>query len=148
MEITPCRQADGVELACLRERAMRASLEAVGRYDPVRVKQRFLGTFNPDNTKKIMHEGCIAGFFVVLNKADHIYLDHLYVDPAFQSKKIGAAALSRVMKLAQEKAKPIRLGALKQSRANKFYLAHGFQKTHEGEFDNYYEWDPCLSVLD
>ena len=54
MDITPCLEADGVELACLRERAMRASLEAVGRYDPVRVKQRFLGTYNPDNTKKIM----------------------------------------------------------------------------------------------
>lgn len=142
MEIMPCDQADGAELAELRERAMRPSLEAVGRYDPVRVKQRFLSTFNPENTKKIMCEGCVAGFFVLLDKADHIYLDHLYIDPAHQSKKLGAAVLSMIIEKAQTKNKPIRLGALKQSRANKFYLAHGFQKTHDGEFDHYYELTP------
>ena len=34
--------------------------------------------------------------------------------------------------------KEIRFGALKVSRSNGFYLSHGFVKTHEEEFDNYY----------
>ena len=35
--------------------------------------------------------------------------------------------------------KRIKLGALKGSRSNDFYVSQGFVKIDEGEYDNYYE---------
>lgn len=139
MRMVSCSQDDGEILASLRDRAMRASLEAAGRYDSTRVRQRLLANFEPENTKMVFIEEVLVGFYVILDKGDHLYLDHFYIDPDHQSRKIGSAILLIIIKFAKIQCKPIRLGALKQSRSNNFYLAHGFEKTHEGEHDIYYE---------
>lgn len=139
MKIENAGKDDGRALAELRALSMRESLEEIGRYDPVRVRERFLVNFDPDNTKKIVSEGVLVGFYVVLEKPDHIYLDHMYILPRYQGKKYGSIIMEKVIKLAKERGKPVRLGALKQSRSNQFYLAHGFRKTHEEEYDIYYE---------
>lgn len=140
MQIITCTHKDGEILACLRDRAMRESLENVGRYDPIRVKQRFLSNFNPQNTKKILVGDKLVGFFVALELEDHIYLDHLYIDPDHQSQNIGSTILKEVKSLSKKTNKPIRLGALIQSKANQFYIANGFKETHQGEHDIYYEF--------
>ncbi|MEC8011660.1 MAG: GNAT family N-acetyltransferase [Pseudomonadota bacterium] len=132
-------QSDADVLAGLRERAMRPSLEAVGRYDPLRVRTRFLDGFNPKATFKILIEGRLAGFYVLLTKSDHLYLDHLYIDPEFQSFQLGGQLIEKIKHQAKEVNLPLRLQALKQSRANGFYVKHGFVKTHETEFDLHYE---------
>jgi len=139
MKIEVCTKEDGELLADLRAIAMRESLESVGRFDPVRVRDRFLSSFEPSNTKKVLVGDALVGFYVILEKDDHIYLDHLYIAPDHQGRQYGSTIVKSLIEQARSKGKAIRLGALKQSRSNKFYLAHGFSKTHEGEFDNYYE---------
>ena len=139
MKIEPASEQDGTMLAELRALAMRESLENIGRFDPVRVRERFLSGFDPDHTKKIVVEEELIGFYVVTEKQDHFYLDHLYIAPSHQRKSYGSTILKKIIKQAQAKGKPIRLGALKESPSNQFYLSHGFRKTREGEFDNYYE---------
>ena len=123
----------------LRIEAMRESLEAIGRFDRDRSTERFRASFNPDNTKKIMNEGVFVGFVAVTEKEDHIYLDHLYVEPSSQSLGIGSAVMKNLIKMSQEKKLPIRLGALRASNSNRFYKRHGFLVTNEDEFDIYYE---------
>ena len=44
---------DGDLLADIRVAAMRPSLEAAGRFDPVRARRRFRDTFEPSDTYKI-----------------------------------------------------------------------------------------------
>lgn len=139
MKIEDASKKDGNDLADLRALAMRESLESVGRFDPVRVRDRFLSTFKPANTKKILVGDKLVGFYVALEKEDHIYLDHLYIIPDYQGNKYGSTILNSVIENARAKNKVIRLGALKKSKSNEFYLSHGFLKTHEEEFDNYYE---------
>ncbi|WLQ14452.1 GNAT family N-acetyltransferase [Hahella aquimaris] len=131
---------DSHTLAEIRTQAMKPSLEAVGRFDENRVRSRFLDTFVPEETFKIMENGELAGFFVLRNKQDHLYLDHLYIRPDFQNRSIGGKVLAEVKREAANKGLPVKLCALRDSKANDFYQKHGFVKTHEGEFDIYYEF--------
>lgn len=118
---------------------MKPGLEAVGRYDERRVRNRFLDTFMPADTWKIVLNHILVGFFAYRDNHDHLYLDHLYIHPDFQNQKIGRAVIAHLSRAAAEKMIPLRLGALRNSPANHFYLSNGFKKIGEGEFDIFYE---------
>lgn len=68
---------DPSELAEIRVEAMRPSLEKVGRFDPERARRRFLDTYDPSETKVVHVAGELAGFYVLRDRRDHLYLDHL-----------------------------------------------------------------------
>lgn len=138
MDTTTVMAEDGEALAALRVLAMRESLEAVGRFDPVRARSRFLSNFDPDITRKVVVAGELAAFYMLRHEPAFLFIEHLYVHPDFQCGKIGSNLLCSIIRLGVDSDKDIRLGALKGSRANKFYLSHGFVKTHAEEFDNYY----------
>ncbi|MEP0074002.1 MAG: hypothetical protein ABJE79_14995 [Marinomonas sp.] len=55
-------------MAEIRAAAMKPSLEALGRFDERRVRDRFLESFTPDETFQIVSDDEILGFFVVRNK--------------------------------------------------------------------------------
>jgi ribosomal protein S18 acetylase RimI-like enzyme len=88
---------------------MKESLEAVGRFDPIRAKNRFLENFDPLFTREILVNTERVGFIVVKEVEDYLYLDHLYIDPQHQSKGIGAAVLKQVFNDADIRNKAIRL---------------------------------------
>ena len=135
-------ESDGPMLAELRAKAMKPSLQNIGRFDEDRVRNRFLRTFNPIETKKITMANETIAFYVIRQKDDHMLLEHLYIDPGFQKTGIGHNVLSGIKTVAIENCLPIRPGALRASRANEFYKTNGFSWTHEDEFDVYYEWTP------
>jgi GNAT superfamily N-acetyltransferase len=139
-------QGDAEELVALRILAMRESLERIGRFDPARARERFLSTFSPQHTRHILVDGARAGFVVVKPDGDGLLLDHLYVDPRFQNQGIGAAVLATVFADAQ--GKRVRVGALRGSDSNRFYLRHGFELVKEDEWDNYYVRPPNHGVAD
>lgn len=130
--------ADLDELVAIRIAAMRASLERVGRFDPLRARQRFQSGFAPTDTRFILHEGRRVGFVVVKHQGEHLLLDHLYLTPAQQGKGIGSAVLACIFSDADAAGLPLRVGALKQSEANCFYQRHGFEQVAEEEWDIYY----------
>ncbi|MCA0921200.1 GNAT family N-acetyltransferase [Pseudooceanicola nanhaiensis] len=140
--LRPATGAEGPLLADLRVRAMRPSLEAVGRFDPLRARSRFLDGFDPAVTRVILVDGAIAGFLVLRPRADHLYLDHLYLDPELQGAGLGRAAVAQAKAEAKAAGLPLRLMALRDSPANGFYLAQGFRKTGEEPMDILYEWTP------
>ncbi|MGA0612115.1 GNAT family N-acetyltransferase [Caldimonas sp. KR1-144] len=130
--------ADVDALVAVRIDAMRESLERIGRFDPLRARERFLSGFEPGHTRHIVVAGQRVGFFVVKPREDHLLLDHLYVVPAWQGRGIGAAVLRAVFDEADALGAPVRVGALKHSASNRFYLRHGFRLVKTGEYDNYY----------
>ena len=136
------RAEDGSALAEIRARAMRPSLEAVGRFDPQRVRGRFLETFDPECTRAIVVAGERVGLVVVRPVGEHLLLDHLYVEPASHGAGIGSAVLKLVVAEARAARKTLRVGALKQSPSNEFYARHGFELESQGEWDNYYALQP------
>jgi GNAT superfamily N-acetyltransferase len=125
-------------LVALRIEAMRESLEAAGRFDPVRARERFVSGFVPERTRHIVVDGERVGFVVVRPEADALLLDHLYIRPGAQGQGIGAAVLAMVFAEADAQALPVRVGALRGSASNRFYLRHGFRLVDTGEFDHHY----------
>ncbi len=139
-KVSKALPSEAPALADLRVTAMRPSLEAIGRFDPQRARDRFLNDFVNSDTYKIVIESETAGFYSLMTRPDHLWLAHLYVKPQFQCHGLGAVVLNNIKQHAIELDLPLRLGALRQSRANRFYLKHGFVLTHSLEFDHYYEW--------
>ena len=136
--LRPVQSDDADALAEIRVAAMRESLEAVGRFDAQRARARFLDAFEPTLTRDIAVEGKRIGFVVVKPKADHLYLDHLYISPQAQGKGYGTQVLRHILQEADHLNLPVRVGALRGSRSNDFYKANGFGWVESTEWDNYY----------
>lgn len=138
LELVPASPGDAAVLADLRVAAMRASLERVGRFDPERARNRFLSTFAAEATRHIEVAAVRVGFVVVVDQPDHLLLDHLYIHPDWQGSGIGSAVLRRVFAEADARRTAIRVGALRESDSNRFYMRHGFELVERSEWDNYY----------
>ncbi len=138
VRLSPAAHSDVETLVHIRIEAMRESLERLGRFDPVRARERFLLGFEAESTRLIEVSGEIVGFVVVKRHQNELLLDHLYVLPSAQGLGIGASVLARVFAEADASRLPVRVGALKESASNRFYLRHGFTFIESGEFDNYY----------
>lgn len=136
--LTPAQQSDLDDLVAIRIEAMRESLERVGRFDPVRARERFVSGFEAGNTRYIEVAGERVGFVVVKQQGAELLLDHLYLKLFAQGSGVGAAVLSLIFQEADAVALPIKVGALKGSDSNRFYVRHGFQFLESGEFDHYY----------
>ena len=134
-------------LLALRLRAMRESLEQIGRYDEQRARERLAAAFDPAHTWHIVVEGRRVGFVVLKRLSHALRLDHLYIDPPAQRGGIGSAVLQRICDEADAQLLPVELCALKGSAANRLYLQHGFVQTGEGEWDNDYMRAPLTPGL-
>lgn len=130
--------SDFEQLLALRIAAMRASLEDIGRFDPQRARDRFRSGFSAEHTRHILLGERRAGFFVVKPSKRELLLEHLYVHPDYQRDGIGAATLQHIFAEQNPAHLPIRVGALRGSDSNRFYLRHGFRQVEETEWDIHY----------
>ena len=129
-------QADDFEaLLGLRLRAMRESLERLGRYDERRVREHLARVFDPAQTRHIVAGGRRVGFMVLKTLSHAMRLDQLCIDPPWQDRGTGHHVLSWLCEQADRVQLPLELCALKRSDANRFYLRHGFVATGEGDWD-------------
>jgi len=122
----------------IRIQAMRESLERLGRFDPKRARERFQNGYSPAHTRHIWFDGSRAGFFVLKPVGRELLLDHLYILPQYQRRGIGTSVLRHVFSEADEAHLPIKVGALRESESNGFYLRNGFRLVEQGEWDLYY----------
>lgn len=131
-------------MAELRAEALRESLERLGRFDPVRVRERLRDAFVPDGMRHIVRDGVRIGYLTLLPRAADgtLRLHHLYLRPGTQNAGAGSWAMAWVQARARERACDVTLCALKGSDANRFYLRHGFRAVAEEPFDIEYRWSP------
>jgi GNAT superfamily N-acetyltransferase len=142
LSFSPVSEDDFEDLLSLRIAAMKESLSRIGRFDPLRARERFRSGFSPENTRHVVVSGSRVGFVTVKPCDDGLLLDHLYVLPSFQGRGIGALILASIFNAADTDGQQIRVGALKESDSNRFYERHGFKMVSEGEWDNYFV-RPC-----
>lgn len=131
----PVSEADFDALLAIRIEAMRDSLERLGRFDPERARARLRATFRPDHTWFIERDGARIGFYALRPDGDGLRLDHLYVVPAAQGLGVGGQVLGRLLRDADLRGLPVRVGALRGSDSNRFYRRHGFEPVAQGEWD-------------
>lgn len=131
----PVGEADFDALLAIRIEAMRDSLERLGRFDPERARARLRATFRPEHTWFIERDGARIGFYALRPDGDGLRLDHLYVVPAAQGLGVGGQVLGRLLRDADLRGLPVRVGALRGSDSNRFYRRHGFEPVAESEWD-------------
>lgn len=132
--LRPALPADAAWIAELRAVVMRPDLERLGRWDPVRVRERFLKAFQPEHTFVIAVEGQAAGVIAVRPEPDALWIEHFYLAPEFQGQGLGAGVLRRVMGESKDH-RPFRLNVLHGSPARRLYERHGFVLETEDPVD-------------
>jgi GNAT superfamily N-acetyltransferase len=154
--MTPARLAlcsvtegDFEAMAAIRIEAMRESLERLGRFDPERARDRLRAGFEPAFMQHIeLDIGERIGFVTLRPEGrDALRLDHLYIRPAYQGQGIGAWIMDWVHSQARAAGLAVKVTALKQSDAVRFYERHGFKPEGEDSWDLHYRWSPSGGAL-
>ena len=140
LDFEPVVEADFESLAALREAALRDSLERLGLFSQERSRERLRSNFRPEFMRHIVCDGQRVGLLTVFPEGDALKLQHLYLAPGSQGQGIGAWALAQVKAEARAQGRDVKLEALPQSDANRFYQRHGFVQVGEAEFDVFYVW--------
>jgi GNAT superfamily N-acetyltransferase len=137
-------QAEDFEaLLALRVAAMRPSLEALGRFDLTRARERFAGQFHPAAMRWIEVAGERVGLLTVHRERDPWHVQHLYIAPGHQGQGLGRWALDSVQSEAAAAGVAVELEALQGSDANRFYQRHGFKVLAVQDIDTRYRWEPA-----
>ena len=146
--LKPAAASDFEALLALRVRAMRPSLEALGRFDPVRARERFAAAFVPEHLHHLVLSGQRVGCVSLRAKPAALRIDHLYIEPAAQRRGLGAGVRGWAGALADLRQQPLELAALQGSDANRFYQRHGFVEISRSDFDIEYRRPLAASPLD
>lgn len=137
--LAPVADADFEAMLAVRIEALRESLERLGRFDPDVARARLKSQFRPAWMQHLVVDGERVGYFTVEPCDGELRLQHLYLTPSAQGRGIGAWVIDHIKAQGQ----PITLAALRDSRANGFYLRHGFKVVEEQDFDIEYRWEPA-----
>ena len=141
----PAGPDDLEALVALRIAAMRDSLQRIGRFDPLRARQRLVESYQPEHTRLILVRGELAGCVALGTGPDgDLWLEHFYLAPEFQNQGLGGAVLARLLAETDATSAGIRLSVLIESPASRIYQRFGFVETHRGAFDTYYHRPAAL----
>ena|SRR5882762_848 len=103
------------------------------------------GSWSPELDVRIAIDGCEiivddghdVGCVTVEKHRDHLWLDELFIEPAFQRRGIGSNILWSVIADAEGLDIPLRLSVLTTNPALDFYLRHGF-RIHQETAERHY----------
>ncbi|MDK8192632.1 GNAT family N-acetyltransferase [Paenibacillus sp. UMB7766-LJ446] len=130
-------QADQESLAELRALVLYDDLHRLGRYDEVRVRERFRNTFDPVHTWIIEFGGSFVGCVALKPKSEELLLEHFYIHPDAQGQQIGTQVLNMLLKRDVVRGKRVILNVLQGSPARRLYERFGFVVDSEDEVDVY-----------
>jgi GNAT superfamily N-acetyltransferase len=133
------KDEDFEPLLALRIEVMREHLERVFRYEPSRARRIFRGHFDEPGLRLILVGGELAGCVGFRIGPDEIKLDSFYLQRRFHNAGLGTTILKVLLAEADSIGRPIRLEVLTGSKADRFYLRHGFVKLGEDAIEGRYE---------
>ncbi|MGO4732407.1 GNAT family N-acetyltransferase [Paenibacillus sp. 2KB_22] len=128
-------QADQEQLADLRALVLYDDLTRLGRYDDVKVRERFRNTFDPVHTRIIEVKGSMVGCVALKPKAEVYLLEHFYIHPDYQGQRIGTQVLNMLLEQDEVQGKQVVLNVLQGSPARRLYERFGFILDSEDEID-------------
>jgi len=141
--LRPSVAADADWMVDLRAEVMRPDLERLDRFDPIRVRERFLTAFEPAHTSVITVDNADVGLIAVRPEPDAQWIEHFYINNELQGRGIGTAVLVRVMEEHADH-RPFRLNVLLGSPARRLYERHGFRfESQDDDIDVYLTTAPA-----
>ena len=132
-------EADFEPLLAMRIDVMREHLERVFRYKPSRARRIFREHFDEPGMRLILLDGERVGCVGFRRHAQEIRIDSFYLDRRLHNSGLGTKILTVLLAEADAARLPVRLEVLAGSKADRFYLRHGFMKLREDEIEGYYE---------
>jgi GNAT superfamily N-acetyltransferase len=135
----PASEADFEPLLALRIDVMREHLERVFRYDAERARRVFREHFHEPGLRLILVDDATIGCVGFRVGESEIKLDSFYLDRRFHNTGLGTTILKVLLAEADALALPIRLEVLNGSKADRFYLRHGFAKLSQDAIEGSYE---------
>lgn len=132
-------EADFEPLLALRIEVMREHLERVFRYKPSRARRIFREHFDEPGMRLILVDGERRGCVALRSASDCFKLDSFYLDRRLHNTGLGTVILKTLLAEADAAGKPVRLEVLTGSKADRFYLRHGFVKLREYDIESEYE---------
>jgi GNAT superfamily N-acetyltransferase len=133
-DLRPAVKLDARWIAELRAVVLRADLERLGRFDPVRVRERFRSAFEPALTKVVLVDGREAGSITVRPDAGSLWIEHFYLAADVQGRGLGSLVLRQQME-EHGSEHVFRLNVLQGSRARALYERAGFVTESEDAVD-------------
>ena len=132
-------------MLALRIDVMREHLERVFRYKPWRARRIFRAHFDEPGMRLILigdeRIGCV-GF---RSEPECRKINSFYLERRFHNSGLGTAILKVLLAEADAQGLPVRLEVLTGSKADRFYLRHGFVKLREDEIEAEYERPPVAT---
>ena len=123
----------------LRIAVMREHLERVFRYEPSRARRIFREHFDEPGLRLILTGEAVAGCVGFRINAEEIKLDSFYLQQRLHNTGLGTTILKVLLAEADTIGLPISLEVLTGSKADRFYLRHGFVKLREDAIEGRYE---------
>ena len=138
----PTSEADFEPLLALRIEVMREHLERVFRYKPSRARRIFRGHFDEPGMRLILLDGERVGCVGFRQGESEIKIDSFYLDRRLHGGGLGTKILKALLAEADATGLPVQLEVLTGSKADRFYMRHGFVKLKEDEIEGHYERPP------
>ncbi|MFJ6531815.1 GNAT family N-acetyltransferase [Microbacterium sp. NPDC091662] len=129
--LRPALAEDAEWIAELRADVLRVDLERLGRYDDIRVRQRFRDAFDPMQTWIIVVDATDVGSIAIRSEGESRWLEHFYIATSHQGRGVGGRVLGMVL----DDASSYRLNVLHGSPARGLYERHGFVVDTQDEVD-------------
>ena len=126
-------------MLALRIDVMREHLERVFRYKPGRARRIFREHFDEPGMRLILSEDQRIGCVGFRSAPECLKIDSFYLERRFHNSGLGTAILKVLLAEADAAAKPVRLEVLTGSKADRFYLRHGFIKLRGDAIEAEYE---------
>ena len=135
----PVSEADFEPLLAIRIEVMREHLERVFRYSPERAREFFRAAFDEPGLRLIMVDDRLAGCVAFRSRESQVQIDSFYLARRYHNGGLGTTILKALLSEADALGRPVKLGVLHGSPANRFYERHGFAKIGDDEVETYYE---------
>lgn len=135
----PVSEADFEPLLSIRIDVMREHLERVFRYEPSRARRIFREHFDEPGLRLILVNEERVGCVGFRTGDSEIKIDSFYLDRRLHNAGLGTRILKALLAEADAMHLPVRLEVLTGSKADRFYLRHGFVKRGEDEIEGRYE---------
>jgi len=111
----------------------------VFRYKPSRARRIFRAHFDEPGMRLILIGSERIGCVGFRSEPDCRKIDSFYLEHRFHNSGLGTTILKILLAEADAQALPVRLEVLTGSKADRFYLRHGFVKLRQDEIEAEYE---------